>query len=115
MNLDVRRVGKVAILDLQGRIVIGDPCLSLRQGLRAVLNDGFVHILINMKDITYIDSTGIGELVSCYTTVTSQGGCLKLLHATARIKDLLQMTKLLTVFEAHSDEGEAVRSFAADC
>jgi len=105
-----RKVDGVSILDLSGKLTIGEPVIQLRDALRAQVASGETRILVNLADVTYVDSSGLGELVSSYTTVRNKGGDVKLLKLTAKIKDLLQMTKLLTVFEVYDDEAKAVAS-----
>jgi len=105
-----RKVDGVSILDLSGKLTIGEPVIQLRDALRAQVASGETRILVNLADVTYVDSSGLGELVSSYTTVRNKGGDVKLLKMTAKIKDLLQMTKLLTVFEVYDDEAKAVAS-----
>jgi len=112
IKLNTRQVGDVTVLDLAGRITLGEGSSTLRDALKELVAKGDKKILLNLGDVTYIDSSGIGELVSGFTTVTNQGGSLKLLGLNKRVKDLLQVTKLYTVFEAFEDEAEAVRSFA---
>jgi anti-sigma B factor antagonist len=106
-----RQVNGVAVLDLSGRIVLGEATTTLREALQNLVSQGQKKILLNLGEVGYIDSSGLGALVSGYTTVTSQSGQLKLLNLTAKVKDLLQITKLLTVFEVFTDEASAVRSF----
>jgi anti-sigma B factor antagonist len=96
---------------LSGRIVLGDGSALLRKTIRGLLDDQRKRILLNLADVDYIDSSGIGELVSGFTAVKNQGGDLKLLHLTKKVRDLLQITKLYTVFDVFTDEGNAVRSF----
>ena len=112
MNVKTRDVNRIAILDISGRVVIGDALYVLRSHVRSAMNEGYTRIILNMESVSYIDSAGIGELVSCYSTVTTQGGSLKLLKTTQRIKDLLHMTKLLTIFESFNNETEAIKSFS---
>ncbi len=112
IKLNTRQVGDVTVLDLAGRITLGEGSSTLRDSLKEVLAKGHKKLLLNLSEVSYIDSSGIGELVSGFTTVTNQGGQLKLLGLNKRVKDLLQVTKLYTVFEAFEDEAEAVRSFA---
>jgi anti-sigma B factor antagonist len=112
IKLNTRQVGDVTVLDLAGRITLGEGSSTLRDSLKELVAKGEKKILLNLGDVTYIDSSGIGELVSGFTTVTNQHGSLKLLGLNKRVKDLLQVTKLYTVFEAFEDEAEAVRSFA---
>jgi anti-sigma B factor antagonist len=107
----VRDHGGVTVVDLSGRIILGEGSATLRQTLRDLLSKGQKKIILNLGDVHYIDSSGIGELVSSYTTVKGQGGELKLLHLTKKVRDLLQITKLYTVFDIHNDENVAVSSF----
>jgi len=106
-----RQVGDVTVVDVAGRITLGEGASALRENIRDLVAKGNKKILLNLSDVSYIDSSGIGELVSAYTTVTNQGGTLKLLGLTKRVKDLLQITKLYTVFEVFESEPIAVRSF----
>ena len=110
-KLSARQVGEVTVIDVSGRITLGEGSSNVREGIREVLGKGSRKILLNLGDVSYIDSSGIGELVSAYTSVTNQGGQLKLLNLTKRVKDLLQITKLYTVFDIHDDEAHAIRSF----
>jgi anti-sigma B factor antagonist len=105
-------VGDVSVVDVAGRITLGEGSSALRETLRDMVSKGQKKILLNLGDVSYIDSSGIGELVSGFTTVTNSGGQLKLLNLNKRVKDLLQITKLYTVFDVHEDEAGAVRSFA---
>ncbi len=106
-----RQVGDVTVMDVSGRITLGEGSSTLRDALRDLVAKGHKKILLNLGDVSYIDSSGIGELVSGFTSVSNLGGHLKLLGLTKRVKDLLQITKLYTVFEVHDDEAAAVRSF----
>src|SRR5712692_10475150 len=106
-----RDAGPVTVVDMSGRITLGDGSALLRKTLLDLLGQKRTRILLNLADVDYIDSSGIGELVSGYTSVNSHGGELKLLHLTKKIHDLLQITRLFTVFEVHSDEHTALRSF----
>ena len=99
------------MLDLSGRITLGEGSALLRSTIRELLEEKRFKILVNLADINYIDSSGIGELVSAYTTVKNRGGELKLLHLTKKVHVILQITKLYTVFDVHSDETGALRSF----
>ena len=112
VKLSTRQVGDVSVVDVAGRITLGEGSSALRDTLRDMVGKNHKKILLNLEEVSYIDSSGIGELVSGFTTVTSQGGQLKLLKLTKRVKDLLQITKLYTVFDVHDDEAAAVRSFA---
>ena len=112
IKLTSRQVGDVSVVDAAGRITLGEGSSALRDMLRDMVAKGQKKILLNLGEVSYIDSSGIGELVSGFTTVTNQGGSLKLLGLTKRVKDLLQITKLYTVFDVHDDEASAVRSFS---
>ena len=106
-----RDAGPVPVVDLTGRITLGESSTLLRKTIRTLLDDQRRKILLNLADVDYIDSSGIGELVSGFTAVKNQGGDLKLLQLTKKVRDLLQITKLYTVFDIFSDESSAVRSF----
>ena len=112
VKLTSRQVGDVTVVDAAGRITLGEGASAFREKIRELVNNNSKKILLNLGDVTYIDSSGIGELVSGFTTVTNSGGQLKLVGLSKRVKDLLQITKLYTVFEAFEDEAQAVRSFA---
>ena len=113
MKANVRRAGNVAIVDLSGKITLGEGSGTLRNTIKDLVNKGEKNILLNLKDVSYIDSAGLGEMVGSYATVTNAQGSVKLLHAQNKVHDLLQVTKLFTVFLAFDDEQEALRSFAA--
>jgi anti-sigma B factor antagonist len=106
-----REVGPITIVDLSGRIALGEGSALLRKTVRDLLDGGKNRIVLNLGDVNYIDSSGIGELVSGFTAVRNRSGELKLLNLTKKVNDLLQLTKLFTVFDVYSDEGTAVRSF----
>jgi anti-sigma B factor antagonist len=106
-----RESGGATVVDISGRITLGEGSAMLREMIHDLLNKGQKKIILNLGDVNYIDSSGIGELVSGFTTVKNQGGEVKLLHLTKKVHDLLQITKLYTVFDVHSDEQTAVRSF----
>lgn len=112
IKLNTRQVGDVTVVDVAGRITLGEGSSAMRDSLRELVGKGQKKILLNLAEVSYIDSSGIGELVSGFTTVTNQGGQLKLLNLTKRVKDLLQITKLYTVFDVHDDEAAAIRSFS---
>ncbi len=112
VKLTTRQVGDVTVIDAAGRITLGEGSSTFRDTVRDLASSGHQKLLLNLGDVSYIDSSGIGELVSGFTTVTNHGGQLKLLNLTKRVKDLLQITKLYTVFEVYEDEAAAVRSFA---
>ena len=111
MKIVERQVGDVVILDLHGKILIGDGDDALREAVTKLSDSGRTKILLNLADVPYVDSAGLGEIVRTYTTVSRKGGKLKLLNLTKKIQDLLAITKLLTVFETYDSEDEAVRSF----
>ena len=111
IKLNSRQVGDVTVVDVSGRITLGEGSSALRDTLRDMVTKSQKKILLNLGDVSYIDSSGIGELVSGFTTVTNSGGQLKLLGLNKRVKDLLQITKLYTVFDVHEDEAAAIRSF----
>jgi anti-sigma B factor antagonist len=111
VKLNTRQVGDVSVVDVAGRITLGEGSSALRDALRDLINKNQKKILLNLGEVNYIDSSGIGELVSGFTTVTNSGGNLKLLNLNKRVKDLLQITKLYTVFDVHEDEAGAIRSF----
>ena len=113
MHIEQRAVGDVVILDLKGKITLGEGDELLKDKVNSLVNQGHKKIVLNLADVPYIDSAGLGEIVRTYTTVSRQGGNLKLLNLTKRITDLLSITKLLTVFETFESESEAVRSFSA--
>jgi anti-sigma B factor antagonist len=110
LNVKTRKVDGALIVDMSGRLTIGEPVLLLRETLRNHINDGARQIILNLGDVSYIDSSGLGELVSAYTTVRNKQGDVKLLNLTSKAKDLLQMTKLLTVFDTYDDEAKAIAS-----
>ena len=112
MTIDTRTANGVTILNIHGKITIGEGSVEIRNKVRELLQDGKKNILLNLGDVSYVDSSGIGELVSSFTTVTNQGGQLKLLHLTKKLRELLAITKLLTVFESFDEEDEAVGSFS---
>ncbi len=112
VKLTSRQVGDVTVMDAAGRITLGEGASAFRDAIRELVAKGNKKVLLNLGEVSYIDSSGIGELVSGFTTVTNSGGQLKLVGLSKRVKDLLQITKLYTVFEAFDDETEAVRSFS---
>lgn len=111
MKASTRQVNGVTVVDLSGRITLGEGSVVLRDTIRDVVAQGNKKILLNLGDVTYIDSSGIGELVSGFTSVRNQGGELKLLNLTKKVHDLLQITKLYTVFDVKDDEASAIASF----
>ncbi len=108
----VRNSGNISIVDLSGRIVIGEDAHVVRDTVKGLVATGTKNIILNLKDVTYIDSAGLGELVGAYTTVTNGGGKICLLNTQAKVKDLLQITKLYTVFQSFDNEAESLASFA---
>ena len=113
MQIEERAVGEVVVLDLKGRVTLGDGDELLKDKVNSLVNRGFKKIVLNLAEVPYVDSAGLGEIVRTYTTVSRQGGSLKLLNLTKRITDLLSITKLLTVFETFDTESEAVKSFSS--
>ena len=111
LNIKERQAGDVTILDMDGKITIGEGSVALRSAIRRLLEEGKKKILLNLGQVGYIDSSGIGELVSSYTAISNAGGQLKLLNLTQKLKDLLGITKLLTVFDTYTDESEALSSY----
>lgn len=113
MKTKVRDVGDVRILDLEGKITIGAGDVELRQRIEESVGAGFSKILLNFGGVSHIDSSGIGELVGCYTTLSRRGGKMKLLNLTQKITDILHVTQLITVFDVYDAEPEALTSFKA--
>jgi anti-sigma B factor antagonist len=112
LTTKTRQVGDVTIVDLHGKITLGENTGILRDELRSLLSQGKKHIVLNLADVSYVDSAGLGELVGAYTTATNQGGAVKLLNMQSKMKDLMQITKLHTIFPAYENEQEAVSSFS---
>jgi anti-sigma B factor antagonist len=113
MQIEERVVGDVTVLDLKGKMTLGEGDELLKDKINSLIQQGHRKLVLNLEGVPYIDSAGLGEIVRTYTTVSRQGGKLKLLNLTKRIQDLLAITKLLTVFETFDGEEEAVKSFAA--
>src|SRR6201987_730375 len=113
MQIAERAAGDVVVLDIKGRITLGEGDEGLKDKVNSLVTQGKKKIILNLADVPYVDSSGLGEIVRTYTTVSRQGGSLKLLNLTKRITDLLSITKLLTVFETFDSENDAVRSFSA--
>ncbi len=111
MKVSTRQVDGITILDLSGRITLGEGSVQLRDAVRELLSKGSKNLLLNLGEVNYIDSSGIGELVSAFTTVRNQGGEMKLLNLTKKVHDLLQITKLYTVFDIKDDEAVAISAF----
>jgi anti-anti-sigma factor len=112
MDVNKRQSGDVTILDLKGKITIGSGDVQLRNAVQDVMNSGATKVLINMQNVSTIDSSGIGELVSAYTTATNRGAKLKLVNLPAKVTDILTITQLITVFDVFDSEAEGVNSFA---
>jgi len=113
MHIAERNVGDVVVVDVSGKVTLCDGGdVMLKDKMRSLVQQGHKKVLLNLGDVSYVDSAGLGEIVQAYATLTKSGGSLKLLNATKRIKDLLAITKLLTVFDCHDSEAEAVKSFA---
>jgi anti-sigma B factor antagonist len=113
MQIEERAIGDVMVLDMKGKVTLGEGDELLKDTVNSLVNQGHKKIVLNLAEVPYIDSAGLGEIVRTYTTVSRQGGSLKLLGLTKRITDLLSITKLLTVFETYEKEADAVRSFSA--
>ena len=112
LKVSTRQVGVVTVMDLSGRIVLGDGSSLLRETVKDLASRGQKKILLNLADVSYIDSSGLGAMVASFTTITGQQGQIKLVKLTAKVHDLLQITKLLTVFEVFTDEATALKSFS---
>ena len=112
INIAERQAGDVTILDLNGKVTIGEGSVALRNAISRLLGEGKNKILLNLGGVGYIDASGIGELVSSFTAVNKEGGTLKLLNLTQKIQDLLAITKLLTVFDVYDSEADALKSFS---
>ena len=110
-TINMRQSGDVCLVDVAGKITLGDGSVAIREAVKKLVANGTKKIVLNLAEVNYIDSSGIGELVSAFTTVSNSGGNLKLLKLTKRVQDLLQITKLYTVFEVFDDEAAAVASF----
>lgn len=113
LKATIRNVNNVSIIDLSGKITLGENTGVLRDSIKSVNAQGNKNIILNLADVSYVDSAGLGELVGSFTTAKNQGGMLKLLNAQKKIKDLLQLTKLYTVFQAYDNEDEAIKSFGS--
>src|SRR5438874_11241854 len=113
MQIEERSVDQVTVLDQKGKMTLGEGDELLKDKINSLLQQGRRKVVLNLEDVPYIDSAGLGEIVRTYTTIGRQGGSLKLLNLTKRITDLLSITKLLTVFETYDSEADAVKSFSA--
>jgi anti-sigma B factor antagonist len=109
-SLNTRKAGEIVILDMSGRLMIGEPVLLLRNTIRRFVEDGTRKFILNLGEVSHIDSGGLGELVATYTSVRNKTGDVKLLNLDKKAKDLLQMTKLLTVFDTYNDEAKAIQA-----
>lgn len=112
MQIEERLIGEVTILDLKGRMTMGEGDELLRDKINSLILQGRKQLVLNLGSVPYVDSAGLGEIVRTYTAVSRQGGCLKLVNLTKRISDLLAITKLLTIFDTYDSEADAVRSFS---
>jgi len=112
LKINIRETADAVILDMSGRVSLGDALADLRDSIREALAGDQKHILLNLAEVSYIDSSGLGQLIGSYATVTNRGGQMKLLNLQKRVNDLMQITKLLTVFETYTNEEAALRSFA---
>jgi anti-sigma B factor antagonist len=111
MNIDERNVGDVTVLDLKGKMLIGEGDELLREKINDLVEGGKNKILLNLAEVPYVDSAGLGEIVRCYTTVSRSSGQLKLMNLTKRLEDLMSITKLLTVFDTYDNEETALKSY----
>ncbi len=111
MKIATRQLDGITVLDLGGRITLGEGSVQLREAVRDLIAKGQKKIVLNLADISYMDSSGMGELVTAYTSVKNQGGELKLINLTKKIEDLMQITKLVTVFDIYDDEAKAIAAF----
>jgi len=112
MNASTRQVDGVTVVDLSGHITLDEGSTQLRDTIKQLASQGQKHVLLNLREVQYIDSSGVGELVSAFTTMRDQGGELKLLNLTRKVRDLLQITKLHTVFDIKDDEASAIQAFS---
>jgi anti-sigma B factor antagonist len=111
MKASVRHQGKITIVDLSGKITIGDGDIKLREAVNALLDEGRKSVILNLKSVSYMDSAGIGELVACYKRAAEKGARLKLLNPGGKVQDLLILTRLQEIFEIFRDEADALNSF----
>ena len=111
LTIASRQVDGLTILDLKGKIILGEGSVTLRDAIRNLISNGSKSILVNLGEVTYMDSSGLGELVGAYTSATNQGASLKLLNLTKKVHDLLQITKLYTVFDIYDNEEGAIASY----
>ena len=111
MKIEKRKIGNVTIFDLKGKILFGDGIDELRQSVNALIKENEKQLILNFAEVPYLDSTGLGEVVRSYTTLKKEGGAVKIANLTNKVKDLMMVTKLITVFETFENENEAVKSF----
>lgn len=114
LYINERRLGDVIVLDLKGRVRIGGGTVALHKSIRCLVEEGKTQILLNLAGVTHIDSSGLGELISSHVTLNNKGGAMKLVHLTERLRDLMTITKLLTVFEVYDNEPEGLASFGGE-
>jgi len=114
LSISERRVGNVTILDLKGQVRMGGGAVELHKAIGCLLDEGKTQILLNLSEVTHIDSSGLGELVASHISVGKKGGEIKLSHLTERLRELMTITKLLTVFDVHDNESEAVAGFTGE-
>ena len=113
LKIDTRQVNEAVVIDLSGQITLGEACAAVREEIRDQVSQGFHKLLLNLANVTYIDSAGLGELTAAFMSVKNHGGQLKLLNLTKRVHDLMQITKLYTVFDVYDDERKAIASFSS--
>ena len=111
LRMNKRQIDSVTVIDMSGKIILGEETAQLRETVKRMLSEGNDRILLNLSDVTYIDSSGLGQLVSCFATTSEKGGQMKLLNLTNKVKEVLQITKLSTVFDIFEDENKAIQSF----
>jgi len=114
LYINERHERDITVLDLKGRVRIGGSTIALHRAIRCLVEEGKTQILLNLSGVTHIDSSGLGELISSHITVTDKGGKIKLAHLTERLRDLMTITKLLTVFDVYDDESQALDSFRGE-
>src|SRR5512136_403628 len=114
MDIKERVVEGISVLDVSGKIVLGEGDLQIKDRIKSLLADGQKKVLLNLGDVSYIDSAGLGALISSYTTVKRENGSMKLVHLTKRVQDLLAITKLITVFETYEDEAAAIAAYKSE-
>jgi anti-sigma B factor antagonist len=114
LYINQRREGDVTVLDLKGRVRVGGGTVALHKSIRTLVAEGKTQILLNLSGVTHIDSSGLGELISSHISLSDKGGAIKLVHLTERLRDLMTITKLLTVFDVYDDEPEALASFTGE-